>query len=194
MKTPITIERWKEAQIGEKLYHIQEPVDMSYQHYMNTYKNYFNYLGIDTDLSGKKIMEIGPGRISGLLFCRNYDLSYVIEPTDYDGIDYLYEGKKIKIIKERLEDVELPKVDEVWIFNLMQHVQDPDLLIKKCKENSKVIRFFEPIDLPTNNEHPFTFSKEDFVEYFGDSVIDYIPSGIPGFHGAKCVYGNYNCK
>ena len=194
MKNPISLERWEEAQIGEKIYHVQEPIEMSYEHYRNTYSNYFKYLDIDQDLAGKKIMEIGPGRISGLLFCSNYNTSYVVEPTEYDGIDHLYVNKKIEIIKERLEDAVLPDVDEVWIFNLMQHVQDPDLLVKKCKEKSKIIRFFEPIDLPTNTEHPFTFSKNDFVEYFGDCVKDFEPSGIPGFHGARCVYGIYRCK
>ncbi len=194
MKQAINLERWEDAQIGEKHYHIQEPVEMSYLHYQNTYKHYFDYLGIESDLKGKKIIEIGPGRISGLLFCENYGESYVIEPTEYEGIEYLYTGKNIKIIKERAEDMDLPQVDEVWIFNLMQHVQDPDLLIEKCKKCSKIIRFFEPIDLPTNREHPFTYSKDDFFEYFGECVTDYTPSGIPGFHGAVCVYGNYICN
>jgi len=192
MKEPISRERWEEAQIGEKLYHIQEPVEMSYEHYRNTYKNYFEYLGIDKDLKGKKIMEIGPGRISGLLFCENYSKSYIIEPTEYEDIDYLYEGKNLEIIKKTVEETDLPEVDEVWIFNLLQHVQNPDLLVSKCKEVSKIIRFFEPIDLPTNLEHPFTFSKNDFITYFGSCVTDYEPSGIPGFHGARCVYGIYS--
>ena len=189
MKEAINRERWEEAQIGEKIYHLQQSVEISYEHYKDAYKNYFRYLNINSDLKGKKIMEIGPGRISGLLFCTNYSKSYIIEPTEYEGIDYLYDGKNLEIIKKTVEEIELPQVDEIWILNLMQHVQDPDLLIKKCKEASKVIRFFEPIDLPINNEHPFTFSKNDFMEYFGECVKDYEPSGIPGFHGARCVYG-----
>lgn len=191
MKTPISKTRWEEAQIGEKIYHIEESVKESYEHYRNTYDHYFKYLGIDKNLDGKSIVEIGPGRIAGLLFCHNYSKSYIIEPTDYEDIDHLYQSKDLEIIKETTEECEFPKVDEVWIFNLMQHVQDPDLLIRKCKENSKIIRFFEPIDLPVNNEHPFSFSKKDFEDYFGSCVSDYEPSGIPGFHGAKCVYGVY---
>lgn len=191
MKTPISKNRWEEAQIGEKIYHIAESIEKSYNHYRDTYGHYFKYLGIEKDLAGKSIVEIGPGRIAGLLFCHNYSKSYIIEPTEYEDIDHLYQSKDLEIIKETTEECEFPKVDEVWIFNLMQHVQDPDLLIKKCKENSKIIRFFEPTDLPINNEHPFSFSKQDFEDYFGNCVFDYEPSGIPGFHGAKCVYGVY---
>jgi 2-polyprenyl-3-methyl-5-hydroxy-6-metoxy-1,4-benzoquinol methylase len=140
MKEAIDKKRWEEAQVGEKLFHIKEPVDVSYNHYRNTYNNYFSYLDIDPDLRDKKIIEIGPGRIAGLLFCDNYQKSYIIEPTEYDDINHLYEDKNLEIIKKTVEDIDLPQADEVWIFNLMQHVQDPDLLIEKCKKAANIIR------------------------------------------------------
>jgi len=191
-KEAISRKRWEEAQIGEKIFHVQESLEDSYSHYENTYQNYFDYLDIKKDLKGKSVIEIGPGRISGLLFCQNYSKSYIIEPTEYEGINHLYEDLNLEIIKKTVEEIELPKVDEIWIFNVMQHVQDPDFLIEKCKKSSSVIKFFEPIDLPINNEHPFSFSKEDFIEYFGECVLDYTPSGILGFHGSRCVYGTYS--
>ena len=77
---------------------------------------------------------------------------------------------------------------------VMQHVKNPDVLIEKAKKYAKVIRFFEPIDCPTNLEHPFTFSADDYRKYFGDSVKIYSSIGEPNFHGATCVYGVYNCK
>jgi hypothetical protein len=33
MKQAISLERWERAQIGEKKFHIAEPVDMSYGNY-----------------------------------------------------------------------------------------------------------------------------------------------------------------
>jgi hypothetical protein len=191
MKIPIDDNRWESAQIGEKIYHIQDSVEKSYESYKNSYPYYFKYLNIDTNLSGKSVVEIGPARIAGLLFCTNYSKSYIIEPTPYEGIDYLYENKNIEIIKEKAESCNFPYVDEVWIFNLMQHVQDPDKLIEICKKHSKIIKFFEPIDLPTNNEHPYSFSLEDYKNYFGDCVKVYSFNGEIGFHQAKCAYGVY---
>lgn len=192
-KKAITQERWDKAQIGEKKFHEQESLEKSYEHYKNTFNYYFKYLDINNeDLKGKKILEIGPARCAGLLYCENFGTSYIVEPTVYEGVQEYYDKKGIGIIRELFEDAELPEVDEVWMFNLMQHVKDPDVLIEKAKRVSKVIRFFEPIDLPTNNEHPFTFSEADYKGYFGDCVKIYESIGEPGFHGAKCVYGIYN--
>jgi len=91
------------------------------------------------------------------------------------------------------EECESPKVDEIWLLNLMQHVKDPDLLIEKAKKNSRVIRFFEPINLPTDNQHPFSFSENDYKEYFGDCVKIYNSIGEKNFHTATCAYGVYEC-
>lgn len=191
MKQAISLDRWEQAQTGEKRFHIAEPVETSYENYKLAYSYYFKYLGIDKDLKGKSIIEIGPGRISSLLFCENRGKSYIIEPTVYEGIDHLYQDPELILVRERAEDFHFPLVDEVWMFNLLQHVQDPDFLISKCKKNSKIIRFFEPVDLPTDNEHPFSFSRDDFYSYFGDCIKDYVSIGEPNFHGARCVYGVY---
>lgn len=190
MKQSISKERWEQAQKGEKAFHEMEPVEMSLIHYETAYKHYFNYLAINQDLKGKSVIEIGPGRIAGLLFCENPGKGYILEPTIYSGIDHLYANKNLEIVRELAEDWDFPKVDEVWLLNLMQHVKDPDLLIKKCKTAAQTIRFFEPVDLPTDNEHPFSFSIDDFRAYFGDCVKEYAANqGIKGFHGAKCAYG-----
>ena len=194
LKQEISQERWEQAQIGEKQFHDVEPLESSYLNYQKSYDYYFKYLGIDKNLLGKSIMEIGPAKFAGLLYCNNYSKSYIIEPTLYDGLDYYYEGKNIEFIRDLYEDCESPAVDEVWIMNLMQHVKNPDALIEKAKKFSKVIRFFEPINLPTNIEHPFSFSEDDYRHYFGDSVTVYNSIGEAGFHEATCVYGVYKCK
>jgi hypothetical protein len=193
-KQAITKERWNQAQVGEKKFHEQEPMEQSYKHYENTFNYYFKYLGIDKDLQGKTVIEIGPARCAGLLYCENFGESYIMEPTVYEGVQEYYDSKGINIIRELYEDCDSPDVDEIWMFNLMQHVQDPDALISKAKKHAKVIRFFEPIDLGTNLEHPFTFSEADYRDYFGDCVKRYESIGEPGFHGANCVYGTYICE
>lgn len=193
LKIPITQERWEEAQIGEKKFHDVLNNQESYLNYKESYKNYFKYLNINPDLKGKSIIEIGPAKFAGLLYCENYSKSYIVEPTPYDDIDTYYEGKNIEFVRELYEDCDSPKVDEVWLFNLMQHVKNPDALIEKAKNHANVIRFFEPIDLPTNLEHPFTFSADDYRKYFGSCVKIYNSIGEHNFHGATCAYGVYNC-
>ena len=191
LKIPITQERWNMAQIGEKKFHEVEPLNVSYEHYKNTFNKYFKYLEINKDLNNKSIIEIGPARFAGLLYCENYNTSYIVEPTTYDGVEKYYLDKNLKIINELYEDCNSPFVDEIWFLNLMQHVKDPDKLIEKAKKYSKIIRFFEPIDLGTDNEHPFSFSESDYRHYFGDAVKVYNSIGEENFHTAKCVYGIY---
>lgn len=189
MKQSISDDRWYQAQIGEKEHHIHEDIEKSYNHYRVSYGHYFKYLGIDCDLKGKSIIEIGPARISSLLFCRNFSKSYIIEPTIYENVEHLYTDSNIVLVRERAENFDFPTVDEVWLFNLLQHVQDPDLIVKKCKDAANIVRFFEPIELDTDMLHPFSFSRQDFVEYFGDCVTDYVSIGESNFHQARCVYG-----
>jgi len=194
LKEAISIERWEQAQIGEKIFHNMLSNEESYLIYKNSYEKYFKYLNIDLDLNGRSIIEIGPAKFAGILSCKNYKKSYIVEPTIYDDISNYYDGKNLDFIRELYEDCNSPKVDEIWILNLMQHVKDPDSLIEKAKKNSKIIRFFEPINLPTNLEHPFTFSIDDYKKYFGDSVNIYKSIGESNFHEADCVYGIYKCE
>jgi hypothetical protein len=193
LKQEISQERWQEAQNGEILHHINEPLDSSYAHYGDIYEKYFNYLDINKDLNNKSIMEIGPARFAGLLYCNNYEKSYVVEPLTFEGVKPYYEGKNIEFINEIYEDCDSPIVDEIWFLNVLQHVKNPDQLIEKAKKHSKVIKFFEPIDTEINNEHPFSFSENDYKYYFGDSVKRYIPQDNT-FHNASCVYGVYKCE
>jgi hypothetical protein len=194
LKQEIGQERWVQAQNCEISHHISEPLESSHEHYGHVYENYFRYLGIDKNLKGKSIMEIGPARFAALLYCKNFNKSYIVEPLKFDGITPYYEGKDIEFIHELYEDCNSPKVDEIWFLNVLQHVRNPDELINKAKNHTNIIRFFEPIDTAINTEHPFSFSADDYRHYFGDSVQVYTPIGESNFHNASCVYGVYNCK
>lgn len=190
LKDKISEDRWKEAQNGELACHVHESVESSYKNYESAYKYYFKYLDINPDLNGKSIIEVGPARIAALLFCEKYSKSYIVEPIAYDGVSYLYEGKDIEFIRESFENCEIPKCDEVWLLNVLQHVKDPDVFVETAKRSADIIRFFEPINTEVNNEHPFTFSLEDYKYYFGECVKHYTHSGEP-FHTADCAYGVY---
>ncbi len=190
LKNEISEERWKQAQAGELACHIHESVDQSYKNYESAYKCYFKYLEIEPDLQGKSIIEVGPARVAALLFCHNYSKSYIVEPIAYDGVADLYSDKNIEFVRDAFEDCEIPKCDEVWLLNVLQHVKSPDVFIETAKKSADVIRFFEPINTEINNEHPFSFSLDDYKVYFGDAVKHYKHIGEP-FHTADCAYGIY---
>jgi hypothetical protein len=192
IKKSIDKKRWAIAQEEEKLHHMHESSQDSFNKWRGIYDFYFRYLDINLDLNNKSILEIGPAKISALLYCDNYNVSYVVEPTRYEDTEYLYEGKNITFIRDLYEECESPKVDEIWLFNVLQHIVDPDLFIEKCKQNAKIIKFFEPINTPIEIHHPHSFTFEDYVKYFGESVKLYKGS-TETFHTADCVYGVYKC-
>ena len=191
MKQAVSKERWAHAQTAEKPHHLYESVNDSYKRYSFFYENYFRYLNINPDLNNKSIIEVGPARIAGLLFCKNYSKSYIVEPIVFEETNYLYENLNIEFIRSSLEKSELPHVDEIWLLNVLQHVQDPDLFVEKCKESANTIKFFEPINTPIDDPHPHTFTIDDYKHYFGDCVQHY-KEAISAFHGAECAYGVYH--
>jgi len=199
--TAVSKNRWLQAQAAERPFHdsntfVGNDTDRDFVHYQATYKKYFEYLGLEFDLKGKSVIEIGPARMPTLTYCSGYSPSYIIEPLAWLGSDEWFNPKGIQFIREPAEDAIMPVVDEVWIFNLLQHVMDPVKIIEKSKAAAKTIRFFEPIDTTTDDAHPHILTKQFFVDMFGnDCVKDYVGGhGGQGFHGADCSYGVYESK
>lgn len=57
--------------------------------------------------------------------------------------------------------------DEVWIYNVLQHVEDPELIIKNAQVVSSVIRMFEWIDLPPHEGHPHELKEAELNKWLG---------------------------
>ena len=187
--------KWDMAQKHERTHH-PHPFnpdfdDHNSNFYRNFYKNYFIFTGLSHNLHNKSVIEVGPAKISGLCFCKNYGDAYLIEPLIFEDTLVFYRGKGITIIHEPVETCDLPKVNMVWMFNLLQHVIDPHTVIEKLKGCAEEIYFFEPIDVPTDEKHIHSLGESFFIEAFGAAVKKYKGMSIPGFHRADCVYGKY---
>ena len=183
MVTRITQERWKEAQIAERICH---KFDRKHgeNHYKNTYLNYFKYLDIkDSDAF---IVEIGCADFPALQWVK-FGKGIFIEPMPSDILKIIAKELKCDIIEKPVEEIDIPKCDEIWLLNVMQHVIDPDLFISKCKQSTKIIRFFEPIDWPIEIYHPHTFTFDWYKGHFPHAKL--YDGKHPKFHEAKCAYG-----
>jgi hypothetical protein len=184
----ISKQEWKEAQEAEKGFHNYDMAE-GLRLYGYSYSNHFKYLDIPEDLGGKTIIEIGCAGFPALYFRKNYK-GVVVEPLEIETLETICKEKGIERIKSPVEEIDLPECDEIWLFNVMQHIIDPELFVTKCKAAAKLIRYFEPVDYPTCVYHPHTFSVDDFKRWFGEPKI--YEDFVPHFHDAKCVYGNYN--
>lgn len=114
------------------------------------------------DLQGKSVLDIGGGPASMLLKAVNVTNPTVVDPCPYpEWVKARYETGGIQHIIESGEAFRTAYTyDECWIYNVLQHVQDPEQVIRAAKQCSKTIRLFEWIDLPPHVGHPHELKSD----------------------------------
>lgn len=185
-------EVWNVAQKLERRYHNLSLPD-GLLLYGNAYRNHlFKYLEVPyQDMQSKTLLEIGPADFPAIFFCNNIGSSVVIEPMPSEILQKLSSISNFTVFSYPAEDITTyPPVDETWLFNVLTHVMNPDLIIEKAKACSEVIRFFEPIDTVISADHPHSFTLQYYQDKFGDCVQYYPPNPtIQIFHTHECAYG-----
>jgi len=143
MPQEITKQRWESAQTEELRDHIYGSYDLNF--YKNIYNNIFSLLEMNpNEFEEKTIAEIGPALYPCLADIKT-NKSIAVEPL-YDlfplHIKQLYIKNNISCISEPLEKIQDDQFecDEIWVFNVMQHIIDPNLFINKCISFFKIFR------------------------------------------------------
>jgi hypothetical protein len=174
---------WKAAQIEERKYHYLSREE-GIKHYAKSYENYFHYLGIDKNLKNKLIAEIGPADFPALAFCENIGYSYIVEPLP----SVILKTFGIGIVQKKAEELTFGQCDEVWLFNVLQHVEDPGKIVENAKL-ARCVRFFEPINYGVDACHLHNLTLEMFQDWFGE--VNYYPKNEKAiaFHQWECAYG-----
>jgi len=127
--------------------------------------------GFEFDLKGKSVLDIGGGPTSLLLKCTNFNKAVVIDPGNFPAwIKKRYETHNVELKIEFAEEICLEEFDEVWIYNVLQHVVDPDEILRKAKKIGKIIRIFEWLNTGISDGHPFSLTKEWLDKYFSGTV------------------------
>jgi len=144
------------------------------------------------NLNDKSILDIGGGAYSLLLKCINLsDKSIVIDPCDYpEWIFERYLEAGINLIKVKGEEFTVKpiiKYDECWIYNCLQHVEDPKKIIDNARQSARIIRIFEWIDNGVSDGHPQDLKENLLNEWLhGVGKVEVLnESGCNG----KCYYG-----
>jgi len=162
---------WEHAQDSEWKTHWQKLGDRAEELSFEVQQRFLKgmNLTLETDLQDKKIVDIGGGPVS-LLLKFNTNNSVVVDPLPISEF-YLnnYKSKNIIFIQQKAEEFiekfDEEKFDEVWMYNCLQHVFDPNKILTKLNKIGKVLRICEPCDTPINKCHPYTF-KQEFYETF----------------------------
>ncbi len=107
------------------------------------------------DLQGRSVIDIGGGPVSLLLKCENAGRRVVADPGMWPSwVLARYEHVGIEYWRTNGEDIDGYTFDEAWIYNVLQHVHDPALVIARAQALASTIRIFEWIDIEPYEGHP----------------------------------------
>lgn len=143
------------------------------------------------NLEGKNILDIGGGPVSMLLKCENKGSCLVADPCNYPSwILSRYDAAQIGYSIVSGENLTwVGRYDEVWIYNVLQHTQDPEKIIQNAKDLAPVLRIFEWIDLPAHEGHPQELKEENLNEWIGgEGKTEWLNEN--GCHG-RAYYGYF---
>lgn len=144
-----------------------------------------------------RIIDIGSGPVSMLLKVDQMGPGFVrvaADPCDYpEWIKGRYTAAGIlyeKVKGEDLIDGWEKTFDEAWVYNVLQHTEDPEKVISRAKKLANKIRLFEWIDHPTNAMHPHMLTEDKLNEWLGGkgTVETLNTQDLQG----KCYYGEFN--
>lgn len=150
-----------------------------YMESLSIKNDYFESGDLSLNFNGLKVLDVGGGPSSILLrsnkgHCELHDgfsEGVVIDPvkiTEHQKIRYEYFG--IRFIQDMAENItnyyNEKHFDECFIYNCLQHVEDPIKILDGITKVSKKIRIAEPIHIPMDKCHLHTFTEDYFANYF----------------------------
>ena len=119
------------------------------------------------DMRGRNVVDLGGGPVSMLLKCINLGpKSIVVDPCGYPGwVANRYNEAGISYRQEPAEDFLGTGYDEAWIYNVLQHVMDPEKIVQNAKRAARVVRLFDWIDIPPHPGHPHELKAETLEKW-----------------------------
>jgi ubiquinone/menaquinone biosynthesis C-methylase UbiE len=140
------------------------------------------------------ILDVGGGPCSMTLLCSGFSNVVVLDPCDYPNWTMQrYSESGMTYIKDKGENIlKIPEIsskifDEVWIYNVLQHVEHPAKIVKNMRSVSKIIRIFEWVDTYIAKGHPNILTEKDLNQWLGGNgrVEDINENNCFG----RCYYG-----
>jgi len=147
--------------------------DEDQKHYVYARHMGLERVGYSFDVKGASVIDIGGGPTSMLLKTINLgQRGTVIDPLKYPDWTYdRYAAKGIKALVMRGEDAIITHFakgyDECWIYNCLQHTDDPERIIKNALNAAKTLRIFEWVDIPPHEGHPQEITKTALDRWIG---------------------------
>lgn len=172
---------WQEAQIWEHDWWSQggfinslfeEEKQLTYATKMGLKWQHNGKTPYTLDLQGKKVLDLGGGPCSLLLKAVDIPSDYVsrtvVDPLEVPAwVANRYKSARIELVQCPAERFTRAGYDEVWLYNVLQHVQDPHRICTNALKLGKLVRIFEWLDMPVVPGHLHTLQKDTLDEWLG---------------------------
>lgn len=142
------------------------------------------------DLGASSVLDLGGGPTSMLLKTQTTGRRVVVDPCPYpEWVVVRYYANGIEYRRAPAETFDDAQVfDECWIYNVLQHVEQPALVARAAKSCARVVRVFEWIDFPPHMGHPHELKSATLDRWFGGTGTVEDMTGENGCHG-RAWYG-----
>ncbi len=78
--------------------------------------------------------------------------------------------KLAELMRSSSDGVIFKTFDEAWIYNVLQHTEDPALIVQNALKLCRTLRIFEWIDIPAHEGHPHQLSADNLRFWLGAAV------------------------
>ena len=146
------------------------------------------------DVQRRSVIDLGGGPVSMLLKTVNCSYATVVDPCPYpDWIEQRYHQAGVQTWRMEAEDFKGTghrRYDECWIYNVLQHVVDPEQVLATARAQAKTLRIFEWIETETNIGHPHTLHADELNRWIGGvgKIENINENGAVGL----CYYGVFD--
>jgi 2-polyprenyl-3-methyl-5-hydroxy-6-metoxy-1,4-benzoquinol methylase len=138
------------------------------------------------DVQGRSVLDLGGGAYSLLLKCRRLGpRSAVLDPCVYPPwTDARYAAAGVRVLRVPAETyTPAERWDEVWIYNVLQHVVAPARVIERALAWGRVVRLYEWIETAVDECHPHRLTRDDLEAWLG------APGYVETYLRTRAFYG-----
>lgn len=174
--TACTLEQWAIAQEGEYLF--WQTADRT-RLCRTLDALYVNALQIDeATVAGCSILDLGGGPmpLAALLDLPFASLT-VVDPLP-NVSRCIRPRPNVQRMRMPAEDYTGPLSDEVWGYNVLQHVIDPAMVLETAKRHARFrVRWFDWVDTPLADHHPHSLTAAEILAQFAGWPITHEERG-----------------
>lgn len=172
----LKVESWESAQQFECDWWGTEP-GPHWQEEIGKQQTYARLMGLpdDLNLKTKTIIDVGCGPVSMLLRATHGGGLGVDPLTMSEATKARYAEANVELHHGKAEDFAPARCfDEGWMYNCLQHVDDPDKVMKMLLRSAVAVRIFEWIEMPIYPGHRHTLTIDQFQRWLPSDVWSYL--------------------